>query len=114
MLVAIVGEGVADAQLRRFRGRVCDVGLWGYSRHPNYFFEWLGWLAYPLLAIDATRFDWAWLSLSGPAFMYWLLVHVSGIPFLEQHMVRSRGDAYRAYQQRVSAFFPRLLKRTAV
>jgi len=114
MLVAIVGEGVADAQLQRFRGRVCDVGFWRYSRHPNYFFEWLGWLAYPLLAIDATRLDWAWLSLSGPAFMYWLLVHVSGIPFLEKHMVRSRGDAYRAYQQRVSAFFPRLLKRTAL
>jgi len=100
--------------LQRFRGRVCDVGFWRYSRHPNYFFEWLGWLAYPLLAIDATRLDWAWLSLSGPAFMYWLLVHVSGIPFLEKHMVRSRGDAYRAYQQRVSAFFPRLLKRTAL
>ena len=106
LVVAIVGEGVADAQLLGFRGRVCDAGLWRWSRHPNYFFEWLGWFAYPLLAINFFRLDWAWLSLTGPAFMYWLLVHVSGIPFLEAHMLRSRGDAYRAYQQRVSAFFP--------
>ena len=113
LAIAIVGEGVADAQLRRFKGRVCDVGLWGLSRHPNYFFEWLGWFAYPLLAIDFGRFDSAWLSLTGPAFMYWLLVHVSGIPLLEQHMLRSRGDAYRAYQQRVSAFFPGFPRRVS-
>ena len=106
LVVAIVGEGVADAQLRGFKGRICDVGLWGMSRHPNYFFEWLGWVAYPLLAIDFSRLDWAWLSLSGPAFMYWLLVHLSGVPFLEKHMLASRGDAYRAYQRRVGAFFP--------
>jgi steroid 5-alpha reductase family enzyme len=113
LIVAIVGEGVADAQLRGFKGRVCDVGLWGMSRHPNYFFEWLGWFAYPLLAIDFSRLDWAWLSLTGPAFMYWLLVHVSGIPFLEQHMLRSRGDAYRAYQKRVAAFVPWFNRRVA-
>ena len=114
LVVAIVGEGVADAQLRGFRGRICDVGLWGWSRHPNYFFEWLGWFAYPLLAIDFFRIDWAWLSLTGPAFMYWLLVHVSGIPFLEQHMLRSRGDAFRLYQRRVSAFFPWFPRRTVL
>lgn len=111
LLAAIVGEGIADAQLRRFKGgkgQVCDTGLWRMSRHPNYFFEWLGWCAYPLLAIDFGRLDGFWLSLTGPAFMYWLLVHVSGIPLLEQHMLRSRGDAYRRYQQRVSAFFPML------
>ena len=114
LVVAIVGEGVADAQLRGFRGRICDVGLWGWSRHPNYFFEWLGWFAYPLLAIDFFRIDWAWLSLTGPAFMYWLLVHVSGIPCLEQHMLRSRGDAFRLYQRRVSAFFPWFPRRTVL
>jgi len=106
LIVAVVGEGIADAQLRRFKGRLCDAGLWRYSRHPNYFFEWLGWLAYPLLAIDFSHPGSAWLALSGPAFMYWLLVHVSGIPLLEQHMLRTRGDAYRAYQARVSPFFP--------
>ena len=113
MLVALVGEAAADGQLRRFRGdprnrgRVCDSGLWRWSRHPNYFFEWLGWVAYPLLAIDLSgAYPWGWLALAGPACMYWLLAHVSGIPPLERHMLRSRGAAYRAYQDRTSAFFP--------
>jgi steroid 5-alpha reductase family enzyme len=114
LAIAIAGEAVADSQLRAFRtdssnqGRVCDVGLWRLSRHPNYFFQWLGWLAYPLIAIDpAGVYPWGWLTLAGPICMYWLLVHVSGIPPLEQHMLRSRGAAFRAYQDRTSAFFPR-------
>ena len=117
LIAAIVGEGIADAQLRRFRadpqnrGRICDVGLWGWSRHPNYFFEWLGWVAYPLLAIDlggtyAFSFPWGWAALLAPVCMYWLLVHVSGIPPLEAHMLERRGDQFRAYQARTSAFFP--------
>ncbi|CAM5774503.1 membrane protein [Labrys miyagiensis] len=113
LLLAIAGEGLSDLQLARFRAtpasgkRVCREGLWAFSRHPNYFFEWLAWLAYPLIAIDfGGAYPWGWLALSGPAFMYWLLVHVSGVPPLEAHMLRSRGQAYRAYQDRVSAFFP--------
>ena len=110
-LGAIAGEAISDSQLRRFaadpanRGKVADVGLWGMSRHPNYFFEWLHWLAYPLLAIGHW---WALFALLGPVMMYVLLRHVSGVPPLEQHMLRSRGDAFRAYQARVPAFFPRL------
>jgi steroid 5-alpha reductase family enzyme len=113
LIVAIWGEGVADRQLTAFRknpanrGRVCDAGLWGLSRHPNYFFEWLGWLAYATIAIGpAGRFAWGFAALSGPALMYWLLVYASGIPPLEAHMLRSRGDLFRAYQARVRAFFP--------
>ena len=107
---SILGEGVADAQLRRWRadaanrGGVCDLGLWGWSRHPNYFFEWLGWVAYPVFAIGGDGFGW--LALGGPILMYWLLVHASGIPPLEAHMLRSRGAAFEAYQARTSAFFP--------
>lgn len=110
MIVAVAGEAIADSQLRSFasnpsnRGKVCDVGLWRWSRHPNYFFEWLGWIAYPLLAIGA--WQWGWIALAAPACMYWLLVYVSGIPPLEQHMLATRGDAYRSYQARTSAFFP--------
>jgi len=110
ILVAVAGEAIADSQLRRFaanpanRGKVCDVGLWRWSRHPNYFFEWLGWLAYPLLAIGA--WEWGWVALAAPTCMYWLLAHVSGIPPLEEHMIATRGDAYRAYQAQTSAFFP--------
>ena len=113
LLIAIVGEAVADRQLCGFRadpanrGEVCATGLWGWSRHPNYFFEWLGWVAYPLLAIDPLGgYPWGWLALSAPVFMYRLLVHVSGVPPLEQQMLRSRGQAYRDYQARVSRFIP--------
>ena len=113
LVVAIAGEALSDAQLRAFRAnpanqrRVCEAGLWGLSRHPNYFFEWLGWLGYAVIAIgpDGQR-GWGWLALGGPAFMYWLLVHVSGIPPLEAHMLRSRGDAFRASQRRIRAFWP--------
>jgi steroid 5-alpha reductase family enzyme len=113
LIVAVLGEGLADAQLTHFRadsrnrGGVCDVGLWGLSRHPNYFFEWLGWLAYPIIAIGFPPANLPGsLALIGPIFMYWLLVHVSGVPPLEEHMRRSRGDAFAAYCRRVNAFFP--------
>jgi steroid 5-alpha reductase family enzyme len=111
LLAGIAGEALADAQLKAFRsnpanqGRVCDVGLWRWSRHPNYFFEWFGWLAYPVIGLS-TEYVWGWASLPAPVFMYWILVYVTGIPPLEQQMLRSRGDRYRDYQSRTSAFFP--------
>ncbi|EJN12333.1 putative membrane protein [Bradyrhizobium sp. YR681] len=111
--VAVVGEAVADEQLRRFRrdpankSRICDVGMWRLSRHPNYFFEWLGWLSYPVLAIDLSGHDlFGFLALAAPLCMYWLLVYVSGIPPLEEHMLASRGNAFRNYQMSTNVFFP--------
>jgi steroid 5-alpha reductase family enzyme len=111
--VAIFGESIADRQLARFggdpknRSKICDAGLWGYSRHPNYFFEWLVWVAFAMIAMaPAGHYPWGWFSLAAPALMYVLLVHVSGIPPLEAHMLRSRGDAFRLYQARVNAFLP--------
>jgi steroid 5-alpha reductase family enzyme len=115
LLAGIAGEAIADAQLRRFRtdsankGRVCDAGLWRWSRHPNYFFEWLCWLAYPVIGIStnaAAGSFWGWASLLAPVVMYWFLVHVTGIPPLEEQMQRSRGERYRDYQSRTSRFFP--------
>jgi len=111
LIIGIGGEGLADRQLRRFRaepanrGQICDSGLWSWSRHPNYFFEWFGWLAYPLIAIGPT-YSWGWLALAGPACMYWLLVYVSGIPPLEEHMQEVRAEAFLAYRARTSKFFP--------
>lgn len=112
-IIAVFGEAVADRQLSSFRhdpanlGKVCDKGLWGLSRHPNYFFEWLAWLAYPITAIDFTGgYPWGWLSFAAPLLMYWLLVHVSGIPPLEAHMLRSRKEAFQRYQRHVNAFWP--------
>lgn len=113
LVIAVIGEGLADRQLARFRGnganrgKVCDIGLWSLSRHPNYFFQWLGWTGYAVMAIGpAGDWGWGWLALAGPAFMYWLLVHVSGIPPLEAHMMRSRGEAFASYARRVNAFWP--------
>jgi steroid 5-alpha reductase family enzyme len=115
LLIGILGEALADAQLKRFRensankGGVCDAGLWRWSRHPNYFFEWFGWLAYPVIALSIDYplfYPWGWAALLAPVFMYWILVHVTGIPPLEAQMLRSRGGRYRDYQSRTSAFFP--------
>jgi len=109
LVVAVVGEGVADTQLRRFssmhKGAVCDVGLWRWSRHPNYFFEWLGWCAWAVIAFNSAH-PLSYAALGAPALMYVLLVHVSGIPPLEAHMVATRGERFRAYQATTSAFFP--------
>ena len=113
MAVAVLGEGLADWQLQTFKsdpankGGINDIGLWRWSRHPNYFFETFGWLAYPLLAIDLSgAYLWGWLALLAPACMFWLLVYVSGIPPLEEHMLRTRGEKFRDYQRRTNAFFP--------
>lgn len=113
LLIAIGGEALADHQLRMFqanpenRGQINDAGLWGWSRHPNYFFEWFGWLGFPLLAIDLSGSSpWGYASLAAPACMFWLLNYVSGVPPLEEHMLKTRGEAFRAYQRRTNAFFP--------
>jgi len=108
-LAAISGEALADAQLAAFkrraggRGQVCDAGLWRYSRHPNYFFEWLIWVAYFLIACAS---PWGWASIICPASILFLLLRVTGIPMTEQQSLRSKGDAYRRYQRATSAFFP--------
>jgi steroid 5-alpha reductase family enzyme len=112
-LVALVGEAVADSQLRAFRREktrgktICETGLWAYSRHPNYFFEWLFWCAIAVLSLNFSgSYLSGWIAFLAPLMMYWLLVYASGIPPLEKYMLESRGDAFRAYQSRVNAFFP--------
>jgi steroid 5-alpha reductase family enzyme len=113
LVVAILGEGVADEQMRRFqadptnRGRICDRGLWAWSRHPNYFFEWLGWLAYPVIAWPLSGvYPWGWAAWIAPVLMYLVLDRGTGVPPLEAHMLKSRGQAFVDYQARVARFFP--------
>lgn len=114
-IAGILGESTADLQLTAFRskprnrGRVCQTGLWSYSRHPNYFFEWLIWIGYALFALSG---PWGWLGLIAPILMGHFLVNVTGIPIAEKLSVRSKGDAYREYQRTTSAFIPWLKKRT--
>jgi steroid 5-alpha reductase family enzyme len=113
ILIAVIGEAIADGQLRRFqsdpsnRGKILETGLWAWSRHPNYFFQWFGWLAWPVIAIDLSgAYPYGWLALIGPAVMYWVLRYATGVPHLEAHMARTRGQAFSDYQRRTSLFFP--------
>lgn len=107
--LAIAGEALADRQLAAFkanpanRGEVCRKGLWSVSRHPNYFFEWLHWWAYVVIAWGAPHWPW---TLLAPAAMYVLMRHVTGVPPAEEQALRSRGEAYERYQREVPAFLP--------
>ncbi len=107
--VALGGEALADAQLAVFkgdpanRGQVCAIGLWRLSRHPNYFFEWLVWVAFFFFALASPG---GWLAVIGPASILFLLLRVTGIPMTEAQTLRTKGDAYRRYQQTTSAFVP--------
>lgn len=107
--LAVGGEMLADWQLARFRrdpasrGKVCDTGLWRYSRHPNYFFEWLHWWTYVVFAIGSS---WWWVTLIGPILMLLFLLFVTGVRATEEHLLQSRGEAYRRYQARTSPFVP--------
>ncbi len=114
-LVSVIGESVADQQLARFRadpanhGHTCRDGLWRYSRHPNYFFEWVHWFAYVGIAIGSPIAGLAW---AGPLVMYVFLRWISGIPYTETQALRSRGDDYRAYQRSTSMLIPWFPKRS--
>ena len=107
-VVAVVGEAIADAQMEAFRrdpatkGQVMNRGLWRYSRHPNYFFESLHWIAYVPLAIGS---PWWWLALLPAVGMAWLLLKMSGVPILERHLVQSR-PGYADYMRTTSVFIP--------
>lgn len=107
--LAMVGEAAADAQLHSFKsdpsnkGRTCQVGLWRCSRHPNYFFEWLIWVAFALFALASPGGFWGPLS---PAIILYFVLHVTGIPATEAQAIRTRGEEYRRYQQTTSAFIP--------
>lgn len=108
-VLAFAGEVSADRQLARFkadpshRGETCQAGWWRYSRHPNYFFEWVMWVAFALFALGS---PWGVLALACPAAMLYLLFRVTGIPATEAQAIRTRGDDYRQYQRTTSAFVP--------
>jgi steroid 5-alpha reductase family enzyme len=108
-IISVVGESLADHQLAQFRanpesrGRTCRSGLWRYSRHPNYFFEWLHWFSYVMLSIGTPA---AWYSLSGPVLMYVFLRWISGVPYTEAQALRTRGEDYREYQRSTSMLIP--------
>ncbi len=107
-LISIAGESLADGQMERFRanpankGRVCRDGLWRYSRHPNYFFECVQWLAYVPLALDA---PYGWLVLFAPVVMAGLLLKLSGVPLMEAEMAQ-RKKGYAEYMRTTPMLIP--------
>lgn len=108
-LLGVAGESLADFQMNRFkrnpahRDRVCEIGLWRYSRHPNYFFESLVWIGFSVASLQIPH---GWITLLCPVAMLYFLFRVTGIPLTEEYAIRSKGEAYRTYQRSTSAFIP--------
>jgi steroid 5-alpha reductase family enzyme len=107
--LSLTGEAIADHQAKAFKSdpknakRVCDQGLWKYSRHPNYFFESCVWWSYFIIALSSPH---GIFTVYCPLIMLFLLLKVTGVPLSEAQSLKSRGDAYRAYQKRTSVFIP--------
>lgn len=108
-LIGFLGESLADAQLKAFkadpamRGKTCRRGLWRTSRHPNYFFEWLMWASYFVLALAA---PYGWATVYAPLLMLFFLLKVTGVRYTEEQCLRSRGEDYALYQRETSMFVP--------
>lgn len=107
--ICICGEGLADWQLQQFKknpankGKVCQDGLWNYSRHPNYFFQFSIWIAVLIFALPS---PYGWLALLCPISIGYLIFKVTGIPMTEEQSIRSKGEAYKEYQRSTSVFVP--------
>ena len=108
-LVSLGGEALADRQMKTFKSnpengrKVCQRGLWAYSRHPNYFCEALLWWGFFLFSLGSPL---GWVTILCPLLMMYFLLKVTGIPLTEKYAVKSKGEAYREYQRTTSAFIP--------
>ena len=106
--LAMIFEAIADLQLASFRadpankGKVMDRGLWGWSRHPNYFGEAALWWGFFAIGFGASHMLWLILS---PLLVTFLLLQVSGISLMEEK-IDERRPGYADYKRRVSAFVP--------
>jgi len=106
--ISITGETVCDIQLYHFKknkansGKVCQVGFWNYSRHPNYFFEWLIWVSFSLYSVSS---PFGYFTILSPILMYIFLNQVSGVKLSEKYSLESKHEIYSNYQKTTSAFF---------
>lgn len=104
-IVSLTGEAVADLQLLRFKqarqGSICQIGLWRYSRHPNYYFEWLVWMSFAMLGISST---WGLLGFIGPMILFVVMFFITG-PITERQSLAKHGSAFEHYQKQTSYFF---------
>ena len=98
----------ADQQLAKhranpaLRGQTCRTGLWRFSRHPNYFFEWLTWCGFGLAQFAAI----GWIASIAPIAMFLSIRFFTGVPFTEKRALVTRGDDYRRYIAETNVFFP--------
>lgn len=108
-LIGFYFEALGDHQLKVFKsnpankGKILMTGVWKYTRHPNYFGEALMWWAVWVVAL-ASGNSLVWSSIVGPIFITYLLVFVSGVPFLEKKY--KNNEAYQAYAKVTSIFIP--------
>jgi steroid 5-alpha reductase family enzyme len=108
-LIGMLFESIGDWQLARFKsdpnnqGRVMDRGLWAWSRHPNYFGEFLVWWGFYFLSLSTPG---GWWTITSPLIVSLVLLKMTGVPLTEAALKKRRPD-YAAYIRRTSAFFPR-------
>lgn len=106
IVLGIMGETMADIQLLMFKKKnpnaVCQQGWWRLSRHPNTFFDWLTWCGFFMFAAQS---PYGWLGMISPLTLYYVMNFITN-PLTEKMSLEKRGDAYREYQRKTSAFFP--------
>lgn len=112
LIVGIGGESLADYQLKVFKSysktEVCNVGLWRYSRHPNYFFDWMSWCGFSLFALHAPNGSYSIISL---IILLIIFIGLTG-PLTEKSSIQSKGQKYLHYQKQTSMFFPWFKKKS--
>jgi steroid 5-alpha reductase family enzyme len=107
--LGLLGESWADYQLYQFKvnpdnkDKVLREGLWRFSRHPNYFFEFIVWIGYFLFALGTPG---GWIAIISPILVLCLLTRVSGIPISEAQSLKTKGEDYAEYQRTTSSFVP--------
>lgn len=112
-LIALMGEALSDKQKADFyktaanRKAVCNVGLWRYSRHPNYFFESFIWWGLYLFTLGTPNM---FMAIYAPLVMLYLLLRVTGIPISERAQLSRYGAEFAKYQRTTSSFIPWLPK----
>lgn len=108
-IIGFMIESIADWQLSQFKtikknhNKTCSQGLWSYSRHPNYFGEATLWWGFGLMGLALSG---SVIALAGPALLNFLIIKVSGVVMLENHLAPEKAG-YKEYISKTSRFFPR-------